>query len=170
MALSPIVFKSCGFDIELGYCVEHEGTPARFTATANGEIRYHRSMKSTVRYVRRASHILFALVGVTLGACISPYRIEIQQGNYISRDAMSQVKPGMTKDQVRAIIGTPLINDIFHVDRWDYIFSRSAANRTDIETRKATLLFKGDVLKSIEADVMPPEPAKIVPESAPQKQ
>ncbi len=104
-----------------------------------------------------------------LAACISPYRIEIQQGNYISRDAMSQVKPGMTKEQVRAIIGTPLINDIFHADRWDYIFTRSAVNRTDVETRKATLFFKDDVLKSIEADVMPPEPAKIVPESATQK-
>jgi outer membrane protein assembly factor BamE len=126
-------------------------------------------MKSPVRNASRASHIVVAAVGLMLAACISPYRIEIQQGNYISRDAMSQVKPGMTKEQVRAIIGTPLINDIFHADRWDYIFTRSAVNRTDVETRKATLLFKGDVLKSIEADVMPPEPAKIVPESATKK-
>ena len=127
-------------------------------------------MKSPVRNARRASHIAVAAAGLVLVACISPYRIEIQQGNYISRDAMSQVKPGMTKDQVRAIIGTPLINDIFHADRWDYIFTRSAVNRTNVETRKATLLFKGDILNSIEADVMPPEPAKIVPEAAPQKQ
>ncbi len=126
-------------------------------------------MKSSVRNASRASHIVVAAVGLMLAACISPYRIEIQQGNYISRDAMSQVKPGMTKEQVRAIIGTPLINDIFHADRWDYIFTRSAVNRTDVETRKATLFFKDDVLKSIEADVMPPEPAKIVPESATQK-
>ncbi|MFN0300609.1 MAG: outer membrane protein assembly factor BamE [Burkholderiales bacterium] len=127
-------------------------------------------MKSPVRNARRASYLMVGALGFMLVACISPYRIEIQQGNYISRDAMSQVKPGMTKEQVRAIIGTPLINDIFHTDRWDYIFTRSAVNRTDVETRKATFLFKGDVLKAIEADVMPPEPAKMVPESAPQKQ
>ena len=126
-------------------------------------------MKSSFRNASRALQIVVAAVGLMLAACINPYRIEIQQGNYISRDAMSQVKPGMTKEQVRAIIGTPLINDIFHADRWDYIFTRSAVNRTDVETRKATLLFKGDVLNSIEADVMPPEPAKIVPESATQK-
>ncbi|MFM9881620.1 MAG: outer membrane protein assembly factor BamE [Burkholderiales bacterium] len=126
-------------------------------------------MKSTVRNARRASPILAAAAGLMLVACISPYRIEIQQGNYISRDAMSQVKPGMTKEQVRAIIGTPLINDIFHADRWDYIFTRSAVNRTNVESRKATLLFNGDILKSVEADLMPPEPSKIVPESAAQK-
>ncbi len=99
-------------------------------------------------------------------ACISPYRIEIQQGNYVSRDAIAQVKPGMTKEQVRAILGTPLLNDIFHADRWDYVFTRSAANSTQVETRRATLLFKDDMLATIDADMMPAEPAKIVPATA----
>lgn len=85
----------------------------------------------------------------------SPYRIEIQQGNYISQDAMNQIKPGMTKDQVRGILGTPLINDVFHIDRWDYVYRRSAANSTEIEARRATLFFDGDLLKRVETDLMP---------------
>ncbi len=125
-------------------------------------------MKNTVRDALRAIFAWIAVVGIVpaLVACISPYRIEIQQGNYISREAMAQVKPGMTKEQVRSILGTPLLNDIFHADRWDYVFTRSAANRSDIVTRKATLVFKGDVLASIDADLMPAEPAKIAPEKA----
>jgi outer membrane protein assembly factor BamE len=108
--------------------------------------------------------VLFVAASV-LGACglFRPYRIEIQQGNYISQDAMQQVKPGMTREQVRAILGTPLINDIFHADRWDYVFMRSAANSTRVENRKATLFFQGDVLKRIEADLMPPDPARAGP-------
>lgn len=97
------------------------------------------------------------LAGAALPGCsfFSPYRIEIQQGNYISQEAMSQVKPGMTKDQVRAILGTPLINDVFHVDRWDYVYRRSAANSTSLEARRATLFFDGDLLKRVESDLMP---------------
>lgn len=85
----------------------------------------------------------------------SPYRIEIQQGNFISQEAMNQIKPGMTKDQVRGILGTALINDVFHVDRWDYVYRRSAANSSDIEARRATLYFDGDLLKRLETDLMP---------------
>jgi outer membrane protein assembly factor BamE len=126
-------------------------------------------MKMNGCHMNRVATFIAVVALVALGAC-SPYRIEIQQGNYVSRDAMSQVKPGMNKEQVRAILGTPLINDIFHADRWDYVFSRSAVNSRDVETRKATLHFKDDILKSIEADIMPPERAKVVPEQPPAKQ
>jgi outer membrane protein assembly factor BamE len=122
-----------------------------------------KSVCSALRTALAGAAIGGTLIG--LGACITPFRIEIQQGNYISREAMAQVKPGMTKEQVRSILGTPLLNDIFHADRWDYVFTRSAVNRTDVETRRATLLFKGDVLTSIDADLMPAESAKIVSEN-----
>lgn len=117
-----------------------------------------------------ATRVLAIAALVVLGACITPYRIEVQQGNYISRDAMSQVKPGMNKEQVRAIFGTSLINDIFHADRWDYVFTRSAVNSRVVETRKATLHFKDDILESIEADLMPLDPAKVIPDKASAKQ
>ncbi len=117
-----------------------------------------------------ASRVFAIAALVALSACMTPYRIEVQQGNYVSRDAMSQVKPGMNKEQVRAIFGTPLINDIFHADRWDYVFTRSAVNSRAVESRKATLHFKDDILKSIEADLMPADPAKAIPDKAAEKQ
>jgi outer membrane protein assembly factor BamE (lipoprotein component of BamABCDE complex) len=133
------------------------------------KIRYDSPMKMNGRHMNCIARVLATTLLVGLTAC-SPYRIEIQQGNYVSRDAMSQVKPGMNKEQVRAILGTPLINDIFHVDRWDYVFTRSAVNSRDVEKRKATLHFKDDILKSIEADVLPTERAKVVPERSSEKQ
>jgi outer membrane protein assembly factor BamE len=54
---------------------------------------------------------------------VTPYRIDIRQGNYITQEMVAQLKPGMSRDQVRFILGTPLVADIFHADRWDYIYS-----------------------------------------------
>ncbi len=59
---------------------------------------------------------------------VTPYRMEIQQGNFVSQEMVAQLKPGMTKDQVRFILGTPMVTDIFHADRWDYIYWREASN------------------------------------------
>ncbi len=60
---------------------------------------------------------------------ITPYRITIVQGNFVSQEAASQMKVGMTRDQVKLLLGTPLLADMFHADRWDYIFYFSAARR-----------------------------------------
>lgn len=107
--------------------------------------------------IGRLRCVIAGVVAATVCGCsfFSPYRIEIQQGNYISQESMSQVRPGMTKDQVRGILGTPLINDVFHVDRWDYVYRRSAANSSAVESRRATLHFDGDILKRVESDLMP---------------
>lgn len=53
---------------------------------------------------------------------LSPYRTDIQQGNFVSEEMLTQLKPGMTQAQVRFALGTPLLNDAFHKDRWDYLF------------------------------------------------
>ena len=58
---------------------------------------------------------------------ITPYRMEIQQGNYVSKENVAQLKPGMTKEQVRFVLGTPLVTDIFHANRWDYVYYREPA-------------------------------------------
>ena len=76
-----------------------------------------------------AGCLLFALLaacGVPRIPGITPYQPEIQQGNYVSQEMISQVKPGMTREQVRFILGTPLLTDIFHADRWDYVYWREA--------------------------------------------
>jgi outer membrane protein assembly factor BamE len=86
---------------------------------------------------------------------INPYRIEIQQGNFISQEMVSQLKPGMSKDQVRFILGTALITDSFHADRWDYVFRREKARSRELEQRKLAVFFENGKLTRIEGDVTP---------------
>jgi len=85
---------------------------------------------------------------------ITPYKMDIQQGNYVSQDMVSQLKPGMTREQVRYILGTPLVTDIFHKDRWDYVYWHEAANGKR-EKRHVTLFFSPDErLQRITGDVV----------------
>ncbi len=85
---------------------------------------------------------------------ITPYKMEIQQGNFVSQEMVSKLKPGMTKEQVRFVLGTPLITDIFHGDRWDYVYWREdqAGNR---EQRKLAVFFDKGKLARLDGDVVP---------------
>jgi outer membrane protein assembly factor BamE len=85
---------------------------------------------------------------------ITPYRIDIQQGNYISQEMVSQLKPGMTKEQVRFILGTPMVTDIFHSDRWDYVYWRETPKGSR-ERRNLTVLFEEGQLARIDGDAVP---------------
>jgi outer membrane protein assembly factor BamE len=104
--------------------------------------------------------LAFALVLVAAAGCsgvpripgITPYKIEIQQGNYISQEMVSQLKSGMSKDQVRFILGTPLLTDIFHAERWDYVYWREAPSGKR-ESRKLALFFEEGRLARIDGDV-----------------
>ena len=104
---------------------------------------------------------LWLLVALPLAAGCNPlqalsvYRMEIQQGNFVSQEAVSQLKLGMTKDQVRFVLGTPLVADIFHEDRWDYVYRRQRENSSQVEERRMSVFFEGDKLVRIEGDVMP---------------
>lgn len=84
-----------------------------------------------------------------------PYRMEIQQGNFVSQEMVSQLKLGMSKEQVRFVLGTPLITDTFHADRWDYVFRRQRVNSSELEHRKIAVFFEDGKLKRIEGDVKP---------------
>ena len=101
------------------------------------------------------------LVAVPLVAACNPlnalsvYRMEIQQGNFISQEAVSQLKAGMTKDQVRFVLGTSLVADIFHEDRWDYVYRRQRANSSHVEERRISVFFQDDKLVRVEGDVTP---------------
>ncbi len=87
---------------------------------------------------------------------VKPYRMEIQQGNYVSQEMVSQLKPGMTKEQVRFVLGTPLVTDIFHADRWDYVFYRETS-RGEREERKIAVLFENGKLARVVGDVVAAE-------------
>ena len=102
---------------------------------------------------------LLALVagcGVPRIPGITPYKPEIQQGNYVSQEIIAQVKPGMTREQVRFLMGTPLLTDIFHADRWDYVYWREAENGKR-ETRRVALFFTENKLERIEGDAQSPQ-------------
>jgi outer membrane protein assembly factor BamE len=80
---------------------------------------------------------------------ITPYRIEIVQGNVITSEQVAQIKPNMNRAQVRDVLGTPLVADVFHVERWDYVFTIRRPG-ADSQSRHVVVLFSGDQFKSIE--------------------
>lgn len=83
---------------------------------------------------------------------LKPYKIDIQQGNYVTQEMVAKLQPGMTRSQVRFALGTPLIVDPFRTDRWDYAYTFAKAGVLT-EQRKVTVVFRGDVLDHIEGDV-----------------
>ena len=85
---------------------------------------------------------------------VTPYRMEIQQGNFISQEMVAQLKPGMTKEQVRFILGTPMVTDIFHSERWDYVYWRQTPAGAR-EQRKVAVLFEQGQLARVDGDVVP---------------
>lgn len=110
---------------------------------------------------------LFAALGVLSGCAslqssdsflgvITPYRLEVVQGNVVTREQAALIKPGMPRAQVRDILGSPLLTDVFHANRWDYVFTirRQGA---EPQQRQITVLFDEDRLKSITAPELPAE-------------
>ena len=87
---------------------------------------------------------------------ITPYRIDIVQGNAITKEQAALIKPGLTRLQVRDVLGTPLVADPFHANRWDYIFTLRRPN-TDVQRRSVVVIFEGDVVKSMDAPELPSE-------------
>lgn len=87
---------------------------------------------------------------LVLSACsyvpriVTEYRIDIQQGNVIDQEMVAQLKPGQTRDQVRFILGTPLLTDVFHADRWDYLYSFQNGRTGAVEKRRLTVFFNKD--------------------------
>ncbi|MFJ4289302.1 outer membrane protein assembly factor BamE [Cupriavidus sp. NPDC089707] len=128
-------------------------------------MRYTRS--SAMRPTLVASLLAAALLA---GACsaydstsrkvanaITPYRINIVQGNFVSREAASQLREGMTREQVKFLLGTPLLTDVFHANRWDYVFSFRRGNTAVVQQRRYTVLFDGDRLVKFGGDELPSE-------------
>jgi outer membrane protein assembly factor BamE len=83
---------------------------------------------------------------------LSAHKIDIQQGNYVTQDMVAKLTPGMSRSQVRFALGTPLIVDPFHSDRWDYVYVLQKKGRT-IEQRQIVVVFKDDKLVRIDGDV-----------------
>jgi outer membrane protein assembly factor BamE len=80
---------------------------------------------------------------------VTPYRIEIVQGNAITAEQAQALKPGMNRAQVRDVMGTPLLADVFHGDRWDYVFTIRRPGM-EPQSRRVVVLFTGDLFKSVD--------------------
>ncbi|AKH19885.1 outer membrane protein assembly factor BamE [Sedimenticola thiotaurini] len=94
------------------------------------------------------------------------YRPDIQQGNVVSQEAINNLKPGMSKSQVSYLLGTPMLVDVFHQDRWDYFYSMKTGNE-EIKQERVTLYFVDDRLTRIEGDYRP-EPTDELIETKPE--
>jgi len=96
------------------------------------------------------------LVALLVAGCniISPYKIDIQQGNFVTQDMIARLQLGMTRSQVRFALGTPLMVDPFHNDRWDYVYRYMKAG-TLTEQRRLKVHFSKDTLARVEGDGVP---------------
>ena len=126
--------------------------------------------------VRRASALAASVLAIAaLGGCstfnqlgnepasvkgflawIAPYRADVVQGNVVTTEQISQIKPGMTHLQVRDILGTPLISDPFHAQRWDYVFTMKRQGFDD-QRREFAVVFDNDAVQKVDSPALPSE-------------
>lgn len=112
---------------------------------------------------RRGAIVLLAAVlagcagtGERLSNIVTPYKVAVVQGNFVSREQVQMLQPGMGRQQVREILGTPLMVSVFHGDRWEYVFTLKRPG-VEAQTRKLTVFFKDNVMDHVEGDEMPSE-------------
>lgn len=110
--------------------------------------------------MRKTAVILSSLaLIISLSACSNfrlpgLYRLVIQQGNIVTQDMVDQLQPGMTKRQVNYVLGTPLIMDTFHSDRWDYLYTIRDQNG-ETHQQRLTVYFEDDKLTHFDGDLRP---------------
>ena len=93
--------------------------------------------------------LLLLLISSSLSGCFLLYQQDIEQGNIITQKMVTQVHRGMTREQVRYVLGTPLVSDVFHRDRWDYYYSLQPKGRKVTKKQRITILFNGDKVSRI---------------------
>ena len=124
-------------------------------------------MPDLQRLCARLSFLLMVSAGVaacgslnsasgSIASVITPYKIDIVQGNFVSKEQAAALQPGMSRTDVQNILGTPLLTSIFHANRWDYVFTFKRQG-VEAQSRKVTVFFKDDVLERVEADALPSE-------------
>jgi len=131
-----------------------------------GPLRAAAPPERTARTAQRwAVGASLALLAVATAGCQSifdnsssglfhPYRIDVPQGNYVDESSFELLKPGMTPEQVRFALGTPLLADPFHPDRWDYVFRYQFANGVAV-LRRTSVYFKDGKVERTVSDPLP---------------
>ncbi len=95
--------------------------------------------------------ILIAALLTVVSGCV--FRANISQGNLIEQDDLDQIEVGMTRNQIRFLLGTPMIDDPFHKDRWDYVYYLTIGRKDTVAKRWVSILFSGDKVGEIRKDL-----------------
>jgi outer membrane protein assembly factor BamE len=111
--------------------------------------------------------LLAAATMLALAGCGLVYTIDIQQGNYVTDDLAAKLRVGMTKAEVRQLLGTPMLSDPFHANRWDYYFSNVKERRPDVPSR-LTIHFENDKVASFAGQARPAPPPPVGSTAPPQ--
>ncbi len=100
------------------------------------------------------------VVCAALAGCGLVHRIDVQQGNYVTQDSAARLRVGMTRAEVRQAIGTPLLADAFHANRWDYYFSNSQGGKRE-DSKRFSVYFQDDKVVSFGGNTQPPAPPPV---------
>jgi len=115
----------------------------------------------TFSRLARSALLVAALYGcASVPRLVNEYKIDVQQGNVLTQEMVSQLRPGLTKDQVRFILGTPVLIDMFHANRWDYVYRLQKGSGGPADMRKFSTFFdSSDKLVRVAGDVAAAQPA-----------
>jgi outer membrane protein assembly factor BamE len=94
--------------------------------------------------------------GSKVAQVVKPYRMDVIQGNVVTREQLAVLRPGMQRTQVRDVLGSSLLISVFHANRWDYVFTLKRPG-AEPQNRRVTVFFNNDVLERVEADELPSE-------------
>ena len=114
-----------------------------------------------MRHVSRPPAAAALLLALGLAGCV--YRMDIQQGNLLDAEQVDQVEVGMTRSQVRFLLGTPMVVDSFDADRWDYVYSLRRGRSGEVVRRHLVVWFDGDKVSRVEEPIPIPRPESARP-------
>ena len=103
------------------------------------------------------SAVLALLLLFPLAGCELVYKLPTRQGNVLDQKDLDKVQIGMNREQVRFLLGTPMLASMFHQDRWDYVYYLKRGKGAEMQSRKLVVYFKDNRLERFDADTMPPE-------------
>lgn len=145
-------FETCLFEI-FG---RQTYIPLLWPCTHKVHYHYTASPHDPQKMSKSAVFFVFFLLAGCSSAVPSFYKLDVRQGNYIDPANVERLQIGMSKRQVQFLLGTPLLNDPFHQQRWDYLYSFRPEGGDETDKRHISLYFEGDTLARIEGNVTPP--------------